>query len=49
MSRHVNNRRAVVLFERAAHKLGTASYKPLTKVPGALAATMDLRMRVKYI
>jgi hypothetical protein len=49
MSRHVNNRRAVVVFERAAHKLGTASYKPLTKVHGALAATMDLRIRVKYI
>ena len=49
MSRHVNNRRAVAMFERAAHKLGTASYKPLTKAAGALAAAMDLHMTVKYL
>lgn len=48
MSRHVNNKRAVVVFERAAHKLGMPSYKPLPNASGALAAVMDLRIAFKY-
>jgi hypothetical protein len=49
MSRHVNNRRAAVGFDRAAHKLGAASYQPLPKAKGALAAVTDLRISFRYL
>ena len=48
MSRHVNDKRAVVIFDRAARKLGTASYKPLPNTTGALAAVMKLRINIKF-
>lgn len=48
MSRHVNSQRAVIVFDRAAAKLGSASYKPLPKTAGALAAIMNLRITVKF-
>lgn len=48
MSRHVNSRRAVVVFDRAAHKLGTASYKPLARTHGVLSAVLDLRINFKF-
>jgi hypothetical protein len=48
MSRHVNSKRAVVVFDRAANKLGTASYKSLTRTNGALSAVMDLRINFNF-
>jgi RES domain len=48
MSRHVNNQRAVVVFDRAAHKLGLAAYRPLARTNGALSAVMDLRINFKF-
>lgn len=49
MSRHVNSRKAVVVFDRAAHKLGTPSYRPLPDTKDALAAAMDLRIVPKFV
>jgi hypothetical protein len=40
MSRHLNTRRAVALFDRAADKLRLASYSPLPRAEG-------LRMAVR--
>lgn len=49
MSRHVNSQKAVVIFDRAAHKLGTPSYTPLPATEGALAAVTDLRIVPKFV
>lgn len=44
MSRHLNNREAVVLFSRAAGKFGKASYTPLGAAPGVAAAKRSLSL-----
>lgn len=44
MSRHLNNREAVVLFDRAASKLGKATYTPLNAAPGIAAAKSALNL-----
>jgi hypothetical protein len=48
MSRHVNNERAVVVFDRAAAKLGMPAYSPLASTPGALESLMNLHMSVRF-
>lgn len=48
VSRHVNDRMAVVVFERAQHRLGTASTTPLVKARGVLAAVAELRIAFDY-
>jgi len=48
MSRHVNDERAVVVFDRAAPKLGTARYQPLAEARGALKALMNLRINARF-
>ena len=49
MSRHVNNDRAVVVFDRARAKLGTAEFTPLAATKGALRALMNLRVSARYV
>ena len=49
MSRHVNNQKAVVVFDRARGKLGRPSYTPLSDAEGALRALLKLRISVKYV
>lgn len=48
MSRHVNDEKAVVLFDRAAHKLQEPKYRPLSEVPGAARAAIALRVKFSY-
>lgn len=48
MSRHVNNERAVVVFDRARVKLGAADFTPLAATRGALRALMNLRVSARY-
>jgi hypothetical protein len=48
MSRHVNDERAVVLFDRAASKLHSVRYQPLPKAKGAAQTLIDLRIVFKY-
>lgn len=48
MSRHVNDERAVVVFDRAAPKLGTARYQPLAEARGALKALVNLRINARF-
>ena len=48
MSRHVNNERAVVVFDRARAKLGTADFMPLAATKGALRALMNLRVSARF-
>lgn len=44
MSRHLNDRPAVVLFSRAAPKIGKASYTRLEAAPGIAAAKPALSL-----
>lgn len=46
MSRHINDAHAVVVFDRAAHKLGNAHSIPLMEAPGLALALQVLRMDV---
>ena len=48
MSRHVNDERAVVVFDRAAARLGTPRYQPLAEARGALKALMNLRINARF-
>ncbi len=48
MSRHVNNDRAVVVFDRARAKLATADFMPLAATKGALRALMNLRVSARF-
>ena len=48
MSRHLNKRQAVVIFDRAKRKLGRAVYKPLPMVAGVLKAISTLRISFDY-
>ncbi len=48
MSRHINDQHAIVLFDRAEHKLGPAVYRDLGDVAGSLAALMVLRIVPEY-
>ena len=48
MSRHVNDERAVVVFDRAAAKLGAPRYQPLAEARGALKALMNLRVNARF-
>jgi hypothetical protein len=47
MSRHLNNEKAVVLYDRAAVKLQALAYTALPDFPGALRAAMRLSIRPK--
>lgn len=48
VSQHVNDRKAVVLFDRAAAKFARPKYRSLKSTPGALAALMELRVSFEY-
>lgn len=48
MSRHLNDRKAVVLFDRAAGRLKERSYTPLPKVRNMLPALADLHVALQY-
>ena len=48
MSRHVNDERAVVVFDRAAVRLGAPRYQPLAEARGALKALMNLRVNARF-
>jgi hypothetical protein len=48
MSRHVNDERAVVVFDRAGAKLGRPRYQPLAEVRGALKALINLRINARF-
>lgn len=48
MSRHVNDERAVVVFDRAAARLGAPRYQPLAEARGALKALMNLRINARF-
>ncbi|HET7131670.1 MAG TPA: RES domain-containing protein, partial [Gammaproteobacteria bacterium] len=48
ISRHLNDRPAVAVFNRAAAKLGAAAYTPLSKARGALAAIAELHISFDY-
>ncbi len=49
MSRHLNDRPAVVIFDRAAHKLGNATYTSLPKAKRVFtAATTVLHITFKF-
>ena len=49
MSRHVNSQKAVVVFDRAASKLGAPSYRPLANIKGAQAAVKNLRIVTRIV
>ena len=48
MSRHLNDRAAVVLFDRAATKLGKASYTALANASGVARATARLGLTFPF-
>lgn len=48
MSRHVNDRKAVALFDRAASKLTARSYTPLPRVRGIFTAVTELHISLQY-
>jgi hypothetical protein len=48
MSRHVNDERAVVVFDRAAAKLGLPRYQRLADARGALKALMNLHIQARF-
>lgn len=48
MSRHLNDRQAVVLFDRAAAKLGTAAFTPLPRARRVMEAVAGLRISFDY-
>lgn len=48
VSRHLNDRKAAVVFERARARLGTARYTPLANVAGALSAMALLHVSFDY-
>lgn len=46
MSRHVNDRKAAVIFSRARTRMGRALYGPLTAAPGLLHALSELQVEL---
>jgi len=48
MSRHMNDRKALVVFDRARHKLVSATARPLLDEPGCAGALSDLRVVFDY-
>ena len=48
MSRHLNKRQAVVIFDRAKRKLGRAVHKPLPEVAGVIKAISALHISFDY-
>lgn len=48
MSRHLNDRAAVVIFSRAAGRFGHASYASLASAPGALSAIRSLSLTFPF-
>jgi hypothetical protein len=48
MSRHINNQRAVVVFNRAARKLHSPKYTPLSKAAGASRAKRALGIKFAF-
>lgn len=48
MSRHVNDERAVVVFDRAAGKLGQPRYQRLAEARGALKALLNLHIHARF-
>lgn len=48
VSRHLNDRKAVVVFERAAAKLGTPVYTPLPKAAAVFRAATALHIAFDY-
>lgn len=48
VSRHVNDRLAAVVYERAATKLGTAASMPLLNAPGVWEAIRNLHISFDY-
>jgi hypothetical protein len=48
MSRHLNDRKAVVLFDRARRKLNARVYTPLPKARGIFAAVTALHISLQY-
>ena len=48
MSRHLNDRPAIVIFSRAAAKLGKATYTPLDTAAGVVAAKASLGLRFPF-
>ena len=48
VSRHVNTKKAVVLFDRAQGKLGAASYVPLPQVKTALKVARSLHIAFDF-
>jgi hypothetical protein len=48
MSRHVNSERAVVVFDRAAAKLGLPAYSPLISTKGALQSLIRLHIALRF-
>ena len=48
MSRHLNDRMAVVVFDRARHKLGSATYTALPKARSVLNAIAELHISFDY-
>ena len=48
MARHVNDKRAIVVFDRAARKLGVASYKRLLDTKATVAAMTDLQIDLDF-
>lgn len=49
MSRHVNDTRAVVLFDRAGHKLQPGRCSRLVDTPEALHALVNLRVSIQFV
>jgi hypothetical protein len=49
MSRHVNNERGVVVFDRAKAKLAGPSYTPLASTKGSLRALINLRVSFRFV
>lgn len=48
MSRHLNDRPAVVIFDRAAHKITNTTYTPILKAKGMMEAVTNLRISFDY-
>ncbi len=48
MSRHLNDRQAVVVFDRAGVRLGAATYTPLPRARGVMEAVAGLRISFDY-
>jgi hypothetical protein len=48
VSRQLNDRRAVVVFDRAKHIFTGATYAPLSRVPGIGRAITDLKMTFPF-